>query len=106
MSTTDIKSRNHFKLEIAFKDKIHFESELSKNGIQYHLEKSNHTRYFFLDENRNEIDDILKETGVIASTDTIPMTDYSDLLKVNKLYLFIALVVIALFGIGILFIGW
>ena len=106
MNNPSIKFQSHFKLKIAFKDKIIFESELHKNSIQYHLEESNHTRYFFLDENRNEIDDILKETGIIANTDTIPMTNYSDLMKVNKLYLFIALVVIALFGIAVLFIGW
>jgi len=106
MNNPSVKNQNHFKLEIAFKDKILFESELYKNGIQYHLEKNNYTRYFLLDEDRNVIDDILKATGIIASTDTIRITDYSDLIKVNKVYLFIALVVIILFGIAVMFIGW
>jgi len=103
-NTFDIKYRNHFKLTIALKDKIVFEAELNKNGILFHLDDNPlfPTRYFLLDEDRNRIDDIIKVTGIIASTDTIPMTDYGDSKKVYKIYLYVAVVVIILFAIAVI----
>lgn len=101
-NTFDIKLSNHFKLIIGIKDKIVFEAELNKNGIPFHLDDNPliQTRYFLLDEDRKRIDDIIKVTGIIASTDTIPMTDYADAKKVYKIYLYVAVVVIILFAIA------
>lgn len=101
MNNPSVKYQNHFKLEVLFKDKLLFESELYENGIQYHLEKSTYTRYFLLDKDRLQIDDIIKRTGITVSTETIQMTDYSDVQKINKLYLYIALAVIVLFAVAV-----
>ena len=101
-NTFDIKLRNHFKLIIAFKDKIIFEAELNKNGIPFYVDDSPliPTRYFLLDEDRDRIDVVIKENGIIASTNTIPMNDYADSKKVYKIYLYVAIVVIILFAIA------
>jgi hypothetical protein len=106
--TIDIKHRDHFKLTIALKDKIVFETELQKNGISFHIDDNPlaPTRYFLLDKDRNRIDGILKENGIIASTDTIAMTDYSDAKKVYKIYLYVAAVVVLLFVIAIVILDY
>lgn len=108
MNTLDIKHRDHFKLTIALKDKIIFEAELHNNDIQFHLDNNPLalTRYFLLEEDRNRIDDILKQTGIIASTDTIRLTDYSDAKKVYKIYLYVAVMVVMLFVIAIVVIDY
>ena len=101
--TIDIKHRNHFKLTIALKDKIVFETELQKNGISFHIDDNPlaPTRYFLLDKDRNRVDGILKENGIITSTDTIDMTDYRDAKKAYRVYVYVAAVVVLLFVITI-----
>lgn len=103
-NTFYIKLRNHFKLSIALKDKIVFEAELNKNEIPFYVDDNPvfPTRYFLLDEDRDRIDDIIKITGIIASTDTIPMTDYADSKKVYKIYLYVVIVVVILFAIAMI----
>lgn len=102
MHNPGVKYQNHFKLEVLFKDKLLFESELYENSIQYHLEKDNYTRYFLLDKDRMQIDDIIKRNEIIVSTETIQMTDYSVTGKINKLYLYVSLLIIIAFGIAVL----
>ena len=103
-NTFHIKYKDHYKLTIALKDKIVFEAELNKNGIPFHLDDSPlvPTRYFLLDEDRDRIDAVINENGVIAGTDTIPMTDYAEAKKVYKIYLYVAVVVIILFAIAVI----
>ena len=107
-NTFNIKHRDHFKLIIALKDKIIFETQLHKNDIQFHLDDNPlaPTRYFLLDEDRNKINDIMKQTGIIVSTDTIPMTDYTEAKKVYKIYLYVAVMVVMLFVIAIVIIDY
>jgi hypothetical protein len=103
-NTFDIKYQNHFKLIIELKDKIVFEAELNKNDIPFHLDDNPlfPTRYFLLDEDRNRIDNIIKITGIIASTDTIPMADYADSKKVYKIYLYVVILVVILFAVAMI----
>jgi len=87
-----IKYQEHFKLLILFKDKIVFESELINHGIIFYTEEnqpviSDGIRYFLLDKDRFEINEILNKSGIIASTETISMSDYRDIKKAYKLYL-------------------
>jgi hypothetical protein len=97
-NTIEIKFRDHFRLNIPFKDKILFEAALNEKNIPFHIDDNPmaYTRYFLLDEDRQQIDAVLKEMGIIAGTDTIRMTDYGDSKKVHKVYLYVAIVVIAL----------
>ena len=108
MNTLDIKHRDHFKLTIALKDKIIFEAELHNNDIQFHLDNNPLalTRYFLLDGDRNRIEHILKQAGIVASTDTIAITDYSEAKKVYKIYLYVAAFVVLLFVIAIVIIDY
>jgi hypothetical protein len=101
-STIEIKYQNHFKLNIALKDKIVFEAEMYARNIPFHLDDNPmaYTRYFLLDEDRQQIDAVLKETGIIAGTETIRMTDYGDSKKVHRIYLCVAIVMIVLFAIA------
>lgn len=95
-NTIEIKFRDHFRLNILFKDKILFETALYEKNIPFHLDDNPTVlrRYFLLDEDRERVDAVLKEIEIVASTDTIRMTDYSDVKKVNKMYLFVAIVIV------------
>lgn len=95
-NSIEIKFRNHFRLNIPFKDKILFEATLYEKNIPFHLDDNPMalTRYFFLDEDRDRVNRVLKEIEVVASTDTIKMTDYADARKINKMYLFVVIIII------------
>ena len=88
-----IKFQNHFKLYVSLKDKIIFESELIKNGIDFYVDYENQPstitdiRYFLLDRDRIKIDSLLKETQIIAGTETIGLIDFSLEKKIRHLYL-------------------
>lgn len=99
-NTIEIKFRDHFRLNIPFKDKILFEAALYEKNIPFHVDDNPMalTRYFLLDEDRGRIDAVLIETGIIAGTDTIRMNDYGDSKKVHKVYLYVAIVVVLLFA--------
>lgn len=101
MKTNDVKFQNHFKLEVPFKDIIIFESELEKFNIDYYFEEhepfiSDGVKYFLLDRDREKIDQIILKNELIASTETISVLDYRDQVKIQKLYLKTAVVVIVL----------
>ncbi len=53
-------------------------------------------RYFILDSDRPQIDHVLKENEIIASTETIPSYDYRDQKKIGKLTLIIAGIIVLL----------
>lgn len=101
-NSIDIKFQKHFKLYILLKDKIIFENELNKSNIKFYVDFEtevlidNNIRYFLLDENQTEIDNILKNKKIIASTETINVVDYKDLKSYYKVYFIIALLVVIL----------
>lgn len=102
-----VKTKNHFKLYILLKDKVNLETELDNNGILYYSDIDEQPfidggiRYFFLNSDREKIDQILIETGIIASTETIPIYDYRDQQKISKFYL---VLILAIFLAATLFI--
>jgi len=96
-----IKFEEHFKLYVLLKDKIIFESELLKNGIDFYIEEnqpniSDGIRYFLRDNDRPEIDKVVIENGIIASTETIPSNDYRDQQKMQKIYVITACIVVGI----------
>lgn len=101
-NSIDIKFQKHFKLYVLLKDKIIFENELNKSNIKFYVDFEtevlidNNIRYFLLDENQTEIDNILKNKKIIASTETINVVDYKDLKSYYKVYFIIALLVVIL----------
>nr|WP_199000435.1 hypothetical protein [Flavobacterium sp. ASV13] len=101
-NSIDIKFQKHFKLYVLLKDKIIFENELNKSNIKFYVDFEtevlidNNIRYFLLDENQTEIDNILKNKKIIASTETINVVDYKDLKRYYKVYFIIALLVVIL----------
>ena len=98
----EIKYENHFKLYVLQKDQIIFESELVRNKIDFYTDIENQPnivggiRYFLLDRDSKEIDKIIIENGIIASTETIANADYRDGQKVNKIYLIIVGIVVGI----------
>lgn len=103
-----IKNKDHFVLFVELKDKIVFDSELSKNNIPYHIDDNQSTlgnsiRYFFLDESQVVVDKIIIDKKIIASTGSIRMGNYDDEKKVMELYgliaaaIAVAIILIALF---------
>ena len=94
-----IKLQPHFRLNIPFKDKILFEAEMYKRNIPFHADDNPMalTRYFLLDADSERIDAVIKDIGIIAGNDTISTTDYGDAKKANRIYLYVAIVVIILF---------
>lgn len=98
----DIKFNKHYKLYVLLKDKIIFESELQKNGIKYYTDINEQVsidgeiRYFLLDSDMKNVDRIIKENEIVATTESILITDFRDDKKAMKLYLAVAGVVIVI----------
>ena len=67
----NIFEKEHFKTLIRFKDYLQFENLLSQNRIPFFAEEisntniSNYCRYYFLQENREQINLILKENAIM-----------------------------------------
>ena len=101
-SNFDIKLKKHYKLYVLLKDKIIFESELEKGGIKYYSEINEQPsidggiRYFLLDSDMKNVDQIITQNGIIASAESILVSDYRDEKKIMKLYLIIAGIIIGL----------
>ena len=106
-----LKFENHFKLYVLLKDKILFESELYKNGIDFYFEEdqpnlSGGTRYFLRDIDRPKIDKIINENEIIGSTETIPSYDYRDEQKVQKVYVIAACIVVGIILFASMIVGF
>jgi|SRR5690554_32332 len=101
-SNFDIRLKNHYKLYVLLKDKLIFESELQKNGIKYYYDIDEQPfidsgiRYFLLDSDRKTVDRILISNSIIATIESLPITDYKDNKKMMKIFLLIALIIIAI----------
>lgn len=101
-NSAEVKFQNHFKLNVLFKDYILFENLLLENNIDfYHNSNENSdissgTLFFLLDKDRVIIDKILIDNEIIASTETILMSDYREETKVQKFYFSVFLIVVGL----------
>src|SRR5690554_415608 len=100
-SNFDIRLKNHYKLYVLLKDKLNFETELQKNGIKYYYDTREQPfidsgiRYFLLDKDRKVVDEILISNSIIATIESLPITDYKVNKKMMKIFLLIALMIIA-----------
>lgn len=101
-SNFDIRLKNHYKLYVLLKDKIVFESELQKSGIKYYYDIDEQPlidsgiRYFLLDSDRKIVDKILTSNSIIATIESLPITDYKDNKKMMKVFLLFILVIVAI----------
>ena len=101
-NSIDVKFQEHFKLNVLFKDYILFENLLLENNIDFYHNSnensdiSNGTLFFLLDKDRVIIDKILIDNEIIASTETILMSDYREETKVQKFYFSVFLIVVGL----------
>ena len=101
-----IKYKYHFKLHVLFKDTIIFEWQLMQNEISFykeHTQVGDCTVYFLEDNDRVLINQILIDNEIIASTDTIALTDYNDAKKVYKLYFGVSAIVVIIMILIIIF---
>lgn len=101
----DIKLKEHYKLYVLLKDQIIFENELKKRGIRYYSNINEQSsidgglRYFFLDIDMQRIDQLLIETGIVATTESLMITDFSFQKNISKMLI---LVIGVFLGITIL----
>lgn len=101
-SNFDIRLKNHYKLYVLLKDKLIFETELQKNGIKYYYDTREQPfidsgiRYFLLDKDRKVVDEILISNSIIATIESLPITDYKVNKKMIKFFLIIILITIAI----------
>lgn len=101
-NSIDVKFQEHFKLNVLFKDYILFENLLLENNIDFYHNSnensdiSNGTLFFLLDKDRIIIDQLLIDNGIIASTETILMSDYREETKVQKFHFLVYLIVVGL----------
>ena len=101
-NSIDVKFQEHFKLNVLFKDYILFENLLLENNIDFYHNSnensdiSNGTLFFLLDKDRVIIDKILIDNEIIASTETILMSDYREETKVQKFHFLVYLIVVGL----------
>jgi hypothetical protein len=105
-----ILSENHFKIYILLKDKIVFENEVRKQQVKYYCDIENKPmltrgiRYFIQDRDSITLDKILKENKIIASTESILISDYRDGIKTQRLYFkAAAIVIIILVSIAVIY---
>ncbi len=101
-NSAEVKFQNHFKLNVLFKDYILFENLLLENNIDFYHNSnensdiSNGTLFFLLDKDRVIIDQLLIDNEIIASTETILMSDYREERKVQKFHFLVYLIVVGL----------
>ena len=97
-----VKFQEHFKLNVLFKDYILFENLLLENNIDYYHNSnensdiSDGTYFFLLDKDRIIIDQLLIDNEIIASTETIMISDYRVEKKVQKFHFLVYLLVVGL----------
>lgn len=107
-NSAEVKFQNHFKLNVLFKDYILFENLLLENNIDfYHNSNENSdisdgTLFFLLDKDRVIIDQLLVDNEIIASTETILMSDYREERKVQKFHFLVYLIIILILVLIIL----
>ena len=101
-NSIDVKFQEHFKLNVLFKDYILFENLLLENNIDYYHNSnensdiSDGTSFFLLDKDRIVIDKLLIDNEIIASTETIMISDYREERKVQKFHFLVYLLVVGL----------
>lgn len=87
----DIKLKEHFKLYISVKDKISLESELFNNDIKYYFDfdeqcaRDEYLRYYFLDSEKEIIDEILIKNDIVTFTESNIIGDFQESGKIMKL---------------------
>jgi hypothetical protein len=98
----EVKFQEHYKLYILFKDYIIFEQLLIEKSIDYYYNLNENTnisngiRFFILGKDKFVIDYLLIENQIIASTETILISDYRDEEKTQKFQIFTYLMVLLL----------
>lgn len=94
----DIKVLNHnnYKLIIQFKDNILFEQELINKNIYYYKDETSiiNYRYFFLYDDSEKIDFILKRNNIVANIESLRINDFNQEKKLQLIYIKVALVII------------
>ena len=101
-NSAEVKFQDHFKLNVLFKDYILFENLLLENNIDYYhnsnenSDTSDGTYFFLLDKDRIIIDQLLIDNEIIASTETIMISDYRVEMKVQKFHFLVYLLVVGL----------
>ena len=101
-NSPEVKFQDHFKLNVLFKDYIFFENLLLENNIDYYHNSnensdiSDGTYFFLLDKDRIIIDQLLIDNEIIASTETIMISDYRVEKKVQKFHFLVYLLVVGL----------
>ena len=101
-NSAEVKFQDHFKLNVLFKDYILFENLLLENNIDYYHNSnensdiSDGTSFFLLDKDRIVIDKLLIDNEIIASTETIMISDYREERKVQKFHFLVYLLVVGL----------
>jgi hypothetical protein len=88
-NNVEVLNQNNFKLYFQFKDNIIFENELINKNIHYYRDEKSITnyRYFFLFENSESIDSILKNNNIIANIESLPIQEFKQEKK-NTINLF------------------
>jgi len=105
-----IKFEPHFKLLISLKDKVVFEVALYDGNIPFHIDDNQSTvgndiRYFFQDIYRREVDNVVKNTGIIACIENVRTTEYEISRRLNKLYFATVVIVVLLFVLAVTVLG-
>jgi hypothetical protein len=105
-SSFDIKHENHFKLYVAVEDRFTFETELTKNGIQYYVNTDEQVyvgseiRYFLKDMDRKAIDKVVLENEISTALES-----YSIVRPILSQKLFVRLIILIVIIFGIIIIA-
>jgi len=103
----NILEHNHFKLYILTEDKITFETELLRNGIQFYsnsdeqIDSTFSIRYYLKDEDRQIIDQIIIDNEISSGTESTGLSRFEFNRKPLRLFILIAILVTIIFSITI-----
>lgn len=88
--TISVKLRNHFKVDVYFKDVQLFENELKNNNLDFYVENGNEpslVHYYLLNKDKSTVDSLLEESHIVANYDTLQLTGLNQERNFMKLYL-------------------
>lgn len=90
-----------YKLTTTFKDVSRFKKALNEKGVAFHFEEklTHHYRFYFKEDDRLTVDEIIKKLKIDANVDDYPLTIIPKITKRLLLPLILLLLVICFFAI-------
>lgn len=94
--TFRVRFRNHFKVDIRFKDTVKFENELNDRGLDFYVDYQSESpsgaliEYYILQKDKTVVSEFLQENEIAVNADAVQFTSLN--LQPNFMSLYLKLV--------------